>query len=99
MPKDILYGEPPVSWQSVSCSLFQRGVPGKNTGTELSEQYRRKTDPMDASAWIRARVSADVSGRIRIFLFLFTATALLCDALLEKTNKFLGLKNLDSCSF
>ena len=71
----------------------------KNTGTELSEQCRRKTDPMDVSAWIRARVSTDVSGRKQIFLFLFTATALLCGALLEKTNKFLGLKNLDSCSF
>ena len=99
MPKDILYGEPPVSWQSVSCSLFQRGGTCKNTGTELSEQCRRKTDPMDTSAWIRAYVSADMSGRKQIFLFLFTATALLCGALLEKTNKFLGLKNLDSCSF
>ena len=29
MPKDILYGEPPVSWQSVGCLLFQRGVPAK----------------------------------------------------------------------
>ena len=61
--------------------------------------FMPKTDPMDVSAWIRARVSADVSGRKQIFHFLFTATALLCGALLEKTNKFLGLKNLDSCSF
>ena len=29
MPKDILYGEPSVSWQSVGCLLFQRGVPAK----------------------------------------------------------------------
>ena len=29
MPKDILYGEPQVNWQSVGCSLFQRGIPAK----------------------------------------------------------------------
>ena len=75
MPKDIMYGEPPVSWQSVSCSLFQRGVPTKKRKLqckpELSEQCRRKTDAMDASARKRARVSADVSGRKR-FLFSYS---------------------------
>jgi len=47
---------------------------------------------MDASAWIRARVSADVSGGKQIFLFLFTTTALLCGALLERNKQILGFE-------
>ena len=71
MPKDILYGEPPVSWQSVGCLLFQKEVPAKTKKLqcrpELNKTYRRKTDPMDASARMRARISAKVSGRKRFF--------------------------------
>ena len=71
MPKDILYGEPPVSWQSVGCSLFQRGYLQKHRKLqckpELSEKCRPKTDAMDASAQMRACVSTDVSGRKRFF--------------------------------
>ena len=71
MPKDILYGEPPVSWQSVGCLLFQKGVPAKTKKLqcrpEQNERYRRKTDTMDASARMRARISAKVSGRKGFF--------------------------------
>ena len=71
MPKDILYGEPQVSWQSVGCSLF-RGVylqkqRKPQCRPELSKQYRGKTDAMDVSARMRACVSAYVSGRKRFF--------------------------------
>ena len=72
MPEDILYGEPPVSWQSFGCLLFQRGYLQKQRKLqcrpELSEQCRRKTDAMDASAWMKAHVSANVSGSANVSL-------------------------------
>ena len=56
---------------------------------EQREQRKRETDAMDVSGWTRVPVRADDHlrqlGRIRqerIFLVLFTVTALLCGALL-----------------
>ena len=64
---------------------------------ELSEQCRHKTDAMDASARMRACVSAYVSGRKKFF---FSYSLQQCFvAHCWKKKKFLGLKKLDSCSF
>ena len=41
MPNDILYGEPPVSWKSVGCSLFQRGVPAKTKEATVQARTKR----------------------------------------------------------
>ena len=106
MPNDILYGEPPVSWYNLLAVRCFRGVYLQKQRKlqcrpELSEQCRRKTDVMDASARMRACIHAKRVRKEKIFLFLFTETVL-CGALLKKnkqTNKFLGLKKLDSCSF
>ena len=90
MPKDILYGEPQVSWQSVGCSLFQRGIPAKTK--EATVQARTK-QTIQRQNWCNGRISSDEGMRQRlrvrkekIFLSLFTATVL-CGALLKKKNK------------
>ena len=93
MPKDILYGEPQVSWQSVGCSLFQRGIPAKTK--EATVQARTK-QTIQRQNWCNGRISSDEGMRQRlrvrkekIFLSLFTATVL-CGALLKKKkNKIL----------
>ena len=93
MPKDILYGEPQVSWQSVGCSLFQRGIPAKTK--EATVQARTK-QTIQRQNWCNGRISSDEGMRQRlrvrkekIFLSLFTATVL-CGALLKKkTNNIL----------
>ena len=56
---------------------------------------------MDVSAWMRACVNANVSGR-KTFFFEFLIhcdSALWCIVEKKQTNKLLGLKKLDSCSF
>ena len=93
MPKDILYGEPQINWQSVGCSLFQRGIPAKTK--EATVQARTK-QTIQRQNWCNGRISSDEGVRQRlcvrkekIFLSLFTATVL-CGALLKKkTNKIL----------
>ena len=68
---------------------------------ELSEQCRRKTDAMHTPARMRAHVSDDMSGRKRFFFSysLCDSFALWCFVEKKTTNKLLGLKKLDSCSF
>ena len=57
MPKDILYGEPQVSWQSVGCSLFQRGIlPAKTK--EATVQARTK-QTMQRQNWRNGRISSN----------------------------------------
>ena len=41
MPKDILHGQPPVSWQSVGCLLFQRGVAAKTKEATVKARTKR----------------------------------------------------------
>ena len=75
-------------------------------GGYLQKHRNRTKRTMQTQNWPNGRVSSDERTCLRwcvrkekIFLFLFTATTLLCGALLKKTNKFLGLKKLDNCSF
>ena len=62
--------------------------------TELSKQRRHETDTMDMSAQMNVCIGTDEHQhqlehirKEKIFLSLFTVTALLCDALLWKTTK------------
>ena len=61
------------------CNIYNGG---KVQARTKRTTYRCETDAMDALAQTRVRVSSDTSGKKKIFLLLFTVTALLGGALL-----------------